>query len=203
MPKISAPSVAEHHAAQERALLDAARELLRETGQAPAMADVAARAGLARSSVYQYFSSRQDLLRGVVQDVFPRWAQRITDAMEHAGSPADAVVAYAHTNLDLVAEGEHAVGAALAGLAPGEELNEQARDMHQRISEPLTEALERLGVPDPAAVATLVNAVVHAATRMLESGDDHAAVAARVSALLGPFAREHGAHPLRSSGPAH
>lgn len=193
MPRISAPSVAEHHAAQERALLDAARELLRETGQAPTMAEVAARAGLARSSVYQYFSSRQDLLRAVVRDVFPRWTQRITDAMAAAPTPADAVIAYALSNLDLVAEGEHAVGAALAGLAPGQELDEQARSMHREISEPLTEALTRLGVPAPSAVADLVNSVVHAATRMLEAGDDRAAVGTRVCALLGPFAREHGA----------
>ena len=53
MPRITAPTVAEHHAKQRRALLDAARDLLAETGAEPSMAAVARRAGLARSSIYQ------------------------------------------------------------------------------------------------------------------------------------------------------
>ncbi|MDR2255694.1 MAG: TetR/AcrR family transcriptional regulator [Arthrobacter sp.] len=192
MPKISAPSVAEHHAAQVRALLDATRELLRESGKAPSMAEVAGRAGLARSSVYQYFSSRQALLEGLVKDVFPRWAARITAAMAAAPNPADAVLAYASSNLDLVADGEHAVGAALATLAPGEAIGAEAHSMHQQISEPLAEALSTLGVPDPEGVAELINAVVHAATRRLEAGASREEAQASVAALLGPFVREHG-----------
>mgnify|MGYP005984344365 CR=1 FL=1 len=192
MPKISAPSVAEHHAAQVRALLDATRELLRESGKAPSMADVAARAGLARSSVYQYFSSRQALLEGLVKDIFPRWAERITSAMAAAPTPADAVLAYASSNLDLVADGEHAVGAALATLAPGEAIGAEAHSMHQQISEPLAEALKTLGVADPEAVAELINAVVHAATRRLEAGASREQAQASVAELLGPFVREHG-----------
>lgn len=192
MPKISAPSVAEHHAAQERALLDAASELLREKRAAPAMAEVAARAGLARSSVYQYFSSRHDLLLAVIRDLFPRWTARITGAMAEAPTPADAVLAYALSNLRLVAEGEHAVGAALAGLAPGSALDREAAAMHREIAEPLAEALAALGLDEPDPVASLVNAVVHSATRMLESGSDHGAVEAHVRVILGPFVREHG-----------
>lgn len=192
MPKISAPSVAEHHAAQERALLEATREILRETGKAPSMAEVAARAGLARSSVYQYFSSRQALLQGLVMDIFPRWAERITQAMEAASTPADAVLAYARSNLDLVADGEHAVGAALASVAPAAALSEEARSMHERIGEPLIAALERTRVPNPQAVAELVNAVVHAATRQLEAGGEREAVWSTVVSMLGPFVREHG-----------
>ncbi|WP_394161268.1 TetR/AcrR family transcriptional regulator [Galactobacter valiniphilus] len=192
MPKISAPSVAEHHAAQVRALLDATRELLRESGKAPSMADVAARAGLARSSVYQYFSSRQALLEGLVKDIFPRWAERITSAMAAAPTPADAVLAYARSNLDLVADGEHAVGAALATLAPGEAIGAEAHSMHQQISEPLAEALKTLGVGAPEVVAELINAVVHAATRRLEAGASREQAQASVAELLGPFVREHG-----------
>ena len=52
MPKISAATVVEHRAAQRRALLDAARDLIAEApDRVPSLADVAVRAGLARSSV--------------------------------------------------------------------------------------------------------------------------------------------------------
>lgn len=71
MPRIQAPTVAEHRAAQHRALVDAARQILAETGRPPTLARVAARAGLARPSLYQYFRSAEDLLNAVVEDVFP------------------------------------------------------------------------------------------------------------------------------------
>ncbi|MGO2741676.1 MAG: TetR family transcriptional regulator, partial [Cellulosimicrobium funkei] len=94
MPKIAAPTVAEHRAAQLRTLLDAARDLIREDGSGLTLAAVAARAGLARSSVYQYFRSREELLDAVVADVVPRWSARITAAVATAASPEDAIVAY-------------------------------------------------------------------------------------------------------------
>ena len=61
MPKISAPTVAEHRVRQRDALLHAATELLVDGGvSAVTPAAVGAAAGLARPSVYQYFSSGAD-----------------------------------------------------------------------------------------------------------------------------------------------
>lgn len=190
MPRISAATVAEHRAAQERALLDAAHELLQETSEAPTMADVALRAGLSRPSVYQYFGSRQDLLQALVRDIFPRWTERVTGAMANAPTKADRILAYAMANVDLVAEGAHAVGAALAALTPGAELDEQATRMHRQLQEPLIETLTELGVTDPESLADMINAVVHAGTRMLESGQTREQVHSHLRTLLGPFVTE-------------
>lgn len=191
MPRISAATVAEHRAAQERALLDAAHEILRETSEAPTMAEVAARAGLSRPSVYQYFDSRQDLLQALVRDIFPRWTERVTGAMADAPTEADRVLAYATANVDLVAEGAHAVGAALAALAPGAELDEQATRMHRQLQEPLIATLTDLGVADPVSLAELINSVVHAGTRLLEAGQPVAQVHVHLETLLGPFVAAH------------
>lgn len=192
MPRITEPTVAEHRAARERALLDAAHAVLLETGEAPALAEVAARAGLARTSVYQYFGSKAELLRSMVQDVFPRWTDRVTTAMTAAPSEADRILAYAVANVELVAEGAHAVGSALAALAPGEALDEQATRMHREVREPLVDTLVALGVEAPDEVAELVNAVVHGATLMLEADQPLSAVLAHLATVLGPLVREHG-----------
>lgn len=192
MPRISAPTLAEHRAARERALLDAAHELLLETGGAPSLPQVAGRAGLARTSVYQYFGSKADLLRAMVRDVFPRWTERVTGAMSSAPTEADRILAYAVANVELVAEGAHAIGSALAALARQEELDEQATRMHREVQEPLIEALEALGVDSPEDVAELVGAVVHGATRMLETGVDLETVTRRMAVILGPMVRELG-----------
>jgi len=188
VPRISAPTVAEHRTAQRRILLDATRAILAEGAeQAPALAEVAARAGLARSSVYQYFRSRQDLLDALIQDVFPRWSERVTEAMRAAPTPGERVLAYVNVNLRLVAEGEHAIARALTVVAPGKELDEKSGIMHRQMLEPLVGALTEMGAPAPETTAEMINAVVYAASRMIESGSDEHDVRARAGELLGPY----------------
>ena len=152
MPKISAATVAEHRAARERALLDAAHAILLETGEPPRLADVAARAGLARTSAYQYFGSQLDLLKAMVQDVYPQWTKRIRGAMAAAPTDADRILAYAVANVELVDEGAHAVGSTLAALDPDAALDEEAVRMHREVQEPLIAALTALDVDAPAEI---------------------------------------------------
>lgn len=190
VPKISAATVVEHRAQQERLILDTAHAILEETGDVANMRDVAERAGLARSSVYHYFSSRGALLNALVQDVFPKWTERVTNAMAAESELSGRIIAYAVANLQLVEEGAHAVGSALAALSPGEALNEQATQMHRAIQEPLIETLTELGARDPEGLGELINSVVHASTRLLESGKQPEQVYAGLTAVIGPMARE-------------
>lgn len=187
MPRITAPTVPEHRAAQERALLDAAHALLRETGEAPTMAQLAERAGLARSSVYEYFGSRHEVLVALVRDLMPRWIERIRAAMLAAPGPAEAILAYACTNVALVAEGSHAAGEALAALTPGRETDDQAARMHAQIQEPLVETLTDLGVESPESVAEMVNALVYAGVQMLAAGQTLGQVTGHLRVVLGPL----------------
>lgn len=164
MPRISAPTVAEHHARQRRALLDAARALLAETGEAPSMAAVGRRAGLARSSVYQYFASPAALLQGVVADVFPDWASQVQRQVDAAGSPGDRVWAYVEANVALFASAEQAVARALTRVVEPHLLRGPMQEFHARLQVPLREALTDLGEPDVPAMAETIDALVlHAA----------------------------------------
>lgn len=190
MPRIAANTVAEHRANQQRLLLDVAHALLEETGEITSVRDVAERAGLARSSVYNYFDSKEALLQALVEDVFPKWAVRITDAMAAEPQLSGRLLAYAVENLRLVHEGAHAVGSALAALSPGEALDEQARSMHRAIQEPLIRTLQELGVDDPEAISELINSVVHASTQHLESGRPLNQVVSNLATVLSPMANE-------------
>jgi AcrR family transcriptional regulator len=189
VPRIQAPTVAEHRAAQRRALLDAAREILAETGRPPTLARVAERAGLARSSLYQYFRSSGDLLNAVVEDVFPRWSARVAAAMDAAATPADRVLAYVLTNFELIAEGEHALATVLAEVVPGDTVAEQTRAMHAQLLEPLVETLRLLGVPAVPETAEMINAIVFTGSRLIESGTDLHTVWESARGLLEPFVR--------------
>lgn len=188
MPRIDAPTIAQHRARRRRALLDATRALLAENPhQIPTLAAVAARAGVPRSSLYEYFPSRRELLLELTQEVLPNWSRQVTAAMAAADSPGEQVLAYAVANLRLVAEGEHALATTLIQSVPGELVNTSTQQMHDQMSGPLIAALTELGLPDPAVTANLINSIVYTASRMIEEGAKVADVEVRVRELLTPF----------------
>lgn len=182
MPRINAETLAEHRALQRRAILDAARELLADDAAAsPSLAEVGRRAGLARTSLYQYFSSREDLLDAVIADVFPLWSRRIHTAMEAARTPGDKVLAYARSHLELVAEGENAVVRGLVTHAR-DRVASAGQEMHEQLAGPLLDALG-----GSAEMAEFVQSIVYTASRMVEEGRPVDEVNQHVERLLGPF----------------
>jgi len=185
MPRINAASVAEHRAKQLQAIMDATFDLLGELGAAPTLAQVAARAGISRTSIYQYYKSPVDLLQAAAREVYPRWIARVNDAVHQAATPRDAVLAYAVACVDQVAEGGHAVGTALASITPEEVVDEQAEDMHEAARLPLLHALEDLGVDDPQAICELVTSVIHASGQMVNNGMDLSSVHRHLEVMLG------------------
>jgi len=190
VPRITARSVPEHREAQRRAILDATRELLAAAPDVePTFADVAAKAGLARPSIYHYFPSREDLFRAVVVEALPRWREAITTAVDEHDDPLARVAAYADANLRLVAEGEHAVISALASFSPRAFADPWVAQMHGELVEPLVAALRDADVAEPDVVAELVNAVVHKAGGLIEGGADVATIRSAVRGLLALSAR--------------
>lgn len=165
MPRIKATTVAEHRELQRRAVLDAARELLASTGEAPSLAAAGARAGLARSSVYAYFSSREDLLAAVVDEVLPQWAESVVAAMDRADSPAGEVWAYIEVNVEMFNSAEQAAAQALTKVVDPALLAGAMKTFHDQMRAPLVDALERMGEPDPDVVADLVGLMTVRSTR--------------------------------------
>ncbi|SDF97254.1 transcriptional regulator, TetR family [Lentzea fradiae] len=193
MPRIQAPTVAEHRARQRQAILDAARALLAENGEAPSLAAVGARAGLARSSVYEYFSSRGDLLAGVVADVLPAWADRIVEAVEAAPTPGERVWAYVTANVELFAGSEQAVARALTSVVDPAVLAAPMEEFHDSLQKPLLAALRAHGEAQPEVMADIIGSMVVRASRDLWSPNKRTvkrrldAALAMLRRLLGPY----------------
>ncbi|MEU5838079.1 TetR/AcrR family transcriptional regulator [Streptomyces diacarni] len=207
MPRIQAASVADHRAQQRAALLEAAHELLAE-GDASRVtfAAVARRTGMARNSVYKYFTDRHQLLTELVRAAAPRWTGRIHAALADAGdSPEERVAAFVTAQLEMVRDGEHRIARAGADTQDGAALRAGADAAHRALLDPLVEALRDLGDDAPLRSARLLQGFVNAATTALETGDDYEAVRDRavslaVAALGGVTA--HGRSPA-AAGPAH
>ncbi len=182
MPKISAPTVAEHHARTRAALLTAATELLVEQGAGSVTpAAVGARAGLARSSVYQYFASTGALLAGVVEDAFPPATLKLQEAVAAATTPEAAVDAYVHTALELAESGAHRPVQALSGVQLPKECLTRLRELHHEQAKPLRDSLEQLGVPNVDLATRLISGALVAG---MAAVDDHQPVDVVSESLL-------------------
>lgn len=188
MPRISEPTVAEHRARQRETILRATRALIAERhAEIPSLADVARRAGLARPSLYQYFSSRDELLDAVIADMFPRWSAYVTSRMARESTPGARAMAYVEANLHLVARGDHAIVSGLAQAGRSEAMAEPSRVLHDQLRTPLVAALADHGAADPEGLAELVQAVVYAASRMIEAGTSERKARSLARTLLGSY----------------
>jgi len=185
MPKISAPTVAEHRVRQRDALLHAATELLVDGGvNAVTPAAVGAAAGLARPSVYQYFSSGADILAAVIEDAFPRANEALRVALESADGPAEELDTYIRVSLRLAREGAHRPAAALQAAQLPDECRARLRELHREQAEPFLRALKELGTPDLQVTAQLLGGVIEAAMAAIESGASLPAVTERTLTLV-------------------
>lgn len=184
MPKISAATVVEHRAAQRAALLRATEELLPEAGVAGVTPRaVAERAGLARSTFYEYFPSRDDVLAAVAIAAFDRWAAEIDAALADVDD-ADRLRVYVEQTMRMTADGRHGIASTLreTDLAPSD--REAVMALHTRLLDPLRALLRGSGAPDLDVQVALVQGVLTAGVRLAGHGVDPSVVSAHVMALL-------------------
>lgn len=190
MPKISAATVAEHRAHRHRALIEAAAGVLVEQGAAAVTpAAVGARAGLARSSVYQYFPSGAALIAAVVEESFSDANATMAEALEGLDRPAERIAAFVTAELRMAATGMHRPAGALLSADLPAECRDRLLELHHEHVRPLGSALEDLGVPDLALTTRLISGLLQAAMVAVEAGAAPEATAERVLALL-----RHGLH---------
>lgn len=187
MPKISAPTVAEHRAQRLRALLEAARVLVAEQGpDALTLSALATQVGLSRPSLYEYFRSRDDLVAAMVEDELPRWIAELEAEVQRQTDPADRIAAFVRTQLRMLTDGRHSALVVLAGHALGPAAQDRIMAEHSRLFAPLVTALADLDVARPELRAHLIQGVVTAASSRLGAGDaaDRQVIDAAVEQVL-------------------
>ncbi|MHA6763119.1 TetR/AcrR family transcriptional regulator [Streptacidiphilus sp. PAMC 29251] len=179
--------MAEHRRLQRDALLEAARGLLAEDGmEALTFPALAARTGLARSSVYEYFRSRAAVVEELCAVDFPAWAAEIVEAVAVAETPQQRVEAYVRTQLTLAGDPRHRALAAISAGELDDAARERIRASHGRFVGLVVSALAELGHQQPGLTAVLVQGIVQAAVKRLELGaaEDPAVITEATVALV-------------------
>ena len=144
MPKISAPTIHEHRELRRQQLISASLELALDEGAgAVTVAAVAKKAGLARSSIYEYFASSADLI-------------------------ADLII----EGLRYVADGRHMLVKSLNTISTPESRKEEISMGHRKMIAPLRQALVETGIKDPVAAAAFLSSVTDAASIRIDAGNE-------------------------------
>lgn len=118
-------------------ILDAAAAVLAERGESASMAEIAEATGVGRATLYRYFPTRDDLVRGLVEAAVEDVIGRIDDAAIDTVPVTEGIARL--TRGFLAAGGKYA---ALANTRPADKA-----DLEPRLTEPVR-ALLRRGVKD-------------------------------------------------------
>lgn len=175
MPKIDAPTVAEHRVRVQARLVDAAEEILRAGGSHHLTAGaVSAEAGIARNSIYRYVDSVDDLRYLVVARYLPEWLAAVDAAMATTTAPEERIVAWVRVNLEQAAATGHGwLMEAARGVAIPATPDDLVAKAHAGLRDCVTEAWQRLLSEDPERneIATaLTVAIVDAGFHELDRG---------------------------------
>jgi AcrR family transcriptional regulator len=173
MPKIQAPTVALHRELRRQQLIDAAMELaLTDGAQSITVAAVATKAGLARSSIYEYFASSADLVADLVLEELDYYTQRLANAVGSASDPYLRIELWISESLRYVADGRHMLVKSLNTINTPEARKDEIAMGHRRMMAPLQQSLNEVGVSDIGIAATLLASVTDAASIRIDAGND-------------------------------
>ena len=173
MPRIATQTLAQHRDWRRSQLIDAAASIAMESGgQTVTVAAVAQRAGLSRTSVYEYFASSADLVADLVIDELNGFAHYLNDEIAQAQSPSECVELWIKAALTYIADGRHLLAKALNATTLPQERAHQIKVAHRALLAPLMDSLEKLQVEDVQQALAFIQAVTDTSTKRIEAGNN-------------------------------
>ncbi len=173
MPRINTATLSEHRDWRRQQLISAASAIaLQEGGNAVTVAAVAEKAGLSRTSVYEYFASSAELVADLVIEELTVFAHSLEDAVALTSNPYDAIDSWISAALRYIGDGRHLLAKALSSTSMPKDRAGDIGAAHRALLAPMYQALKELGIADIAQALTLIQGVTDASTKRIESGSD-------------------------------
>jgi AcrR family transcriptional regulator len=173
MPRIETETLAEHRDWRRNQLIEAAASIAMESGGAAiTVAAVAQRAGLSRTSVYEYFGSGSELVADLVIDELKSFAQTLNNAVADCTDAQCLVTCWVKGALTYIADGRHLLAKALNATAMPQSRSQQIGMAHRALMAPLVKAVTDLGVKDSQRALSFIQAITDASTKRIETGHD-------------------------------
>jgi AcrR family transcriptional regulator len=173
MPRIKTATLAEHRDWRRQQLISAATAIaLEEGGAAVSVAAVAERAGLSRTSVYEYFGSSAELVADLIIDELGRFSKTLSEAIEQDALPIAAIEQWIDAALHYIADGRHLLAKVLGAISIPKDRVSEITTAHRALLAPLHSACQQLGIADVPQALSLIQSVTDATTKRIESGNE-------------------------------
>lgn len=130
MPRIRAATIEEHRVRTRAALLEAARSIIEDEGTSDIpLAAVALAAGVGRTTLYDYFTDRDDLIASMVEEELPHVIDELIESVPRDLPPAERLAALAVKTVEFVADDR------VFGVILHQEVGRMGPDAQRRIRE--------------------------------------------------------------------
>ena len=172
-PKIQAATIVEQRAMRQRQLIDAALAIALESGAANiTVAAVAQRAGLARSSIYEYFSPSADLIADLVIEELALYQKRLSHAVIGTQDPYQHIELWIAEALQYVVDGRHMLVKSLNAATIPEFRRDEISQGHRNLMTTISAPLQEIGLTDIRGAMSYLQNTIEAASVRIESGSD-------------------------------
>ena len=172
-PKIQAATIVEQRAMRQRQLIDAALAIALESGAANiTVAAVAQRAGLARSSIYEYFSSSADLIADLVIEELALYQKRLSHAVIGTQDPYQHIELWIAEALQYVVDGRHMLIKSLNAATIPEFRRDEISQGHRNLMTTISAPLQEIGLTDIRGAMSYLQNTIEAASVRIEFGSD-------------------------------
>ncbi len=176
MPKIIGANLESNREIRRNQLIDAALSLVLEKGaSALTVTAVAKRAGLSRSSIYEYFSSSADLVADLIMEELENYSKSLSVAVINCNQTPEAQIeSWINEALNYVVDGRHLLAKSLNAVAAKDFRESEIGIAHRNLLKTIIGPLQDFGVKDIKISLNYLQAIIDCATQRIESGNDSA-----------------------------
>ncbi|WP_040167810.1 TetR/AcrR family transcriptional regulator [Microbacterium gorillae] len=171
MPKISKPTIREHKESVRAALVGTAADIIEREGVAAVLpGTVTAGAGVARSTFYKYFATRDDVLVAVGVEAMEAWAAELGEAVDAQEEGLPRLRALVDATMRMTADGRHDLASALRDEQLSPTHREDLMALHDALFRPALTVLAGLDVPNPERASHLIQGVLGIGVQLVQHG---------------------------------
>ena len=144
MPRIRASSIKEHKDLTRREILDAAASLFRAQGYGETnLGDIAGYVGIGRTTLYEYFTDKEDILASLVEETIPGVVDEMLRGLPPALKARDRLAELIQRGLAFVSSDDD-LGSTLMRETPrlSNEAQRRLRSAHRPLQEEIVRVVE-------------------------------------------------------------
>ena len=170
---------------QRSQILESARRIILANPHTKIRAhEIAERADIARTSIYEHFSSMNELMGELLLTELIEFRKELATRLGSISDVSEAAQQWVDVNLSYFSEGRHALVRALTPVAMNSMWKNEIRAQHIKLYEELKVSLEVIGYELSPLRFEFISAVLETAARRIENSEEPQSVREEVTTFI-------------------